>query len=125
MGLDVSKIERMPKDEFIKKLTDIQKDEEYYTALFNVTQDYNRPLDEVNICPNSIFTAIEALEWAIGDKNETVSWWCFEKNWGKRGKEFCVTDGKGNIIPTETMEDVYDLVTHDLEELKMREKINE
>ena len=108
------KIDRMSKEEFIKNLTTIKRDLDFYDALYSVTREYHRD-DEINILPNSVAVAIESLEAAIGDKYEYVSWWCFEKDWGERGKDFCVTTEDGEVIPTETMSDIYDLVTTNIE----------
>lgn len=107
-------IKRMSKEEFINNLTIIKEDIDFYDELYKLTREYNRD-DAVDILPKSISIAIRALEAAIGDKYEYVSWWCFEKDWGERGKDFCVTiDDK--VIPTETMSDIYDLVTINVKE---------
>ena len=108
------KIDRMSKEDFIENLTKIKEDLDFYDSLYTVAREYNRS-DEINILPNSISIAIEALEAAIGDEYEYVSWWCFEKDWGERGKDFCVTSEDGEVIPTETMSDIYDLVTTNIE----------
>ena len=108
------KIDRMTKEDFIKNLMKIKQDHLFYSALSDTCRKYKRE-DDINIFPNSYDISIKLLEIAIGDKYEYVSWWIFEKEWGNKGEDFCVTDHNGNVIPTETMSDIYDLVTKNIE----------
>ena len=61
--------------------------------------------------------AIELLEKLSGDRYEYISWWCFEKDFGRR-VDINVYERKGEdqIVPTDTAEDLYDLITQNLQE---------
>ena len=106
-------IKRMSKEDFMINLLEIKEDLDFYNNLYSLSREYKRE-DEINIMPKSIATAIKCLEAAIGDKYEYVSWFIWEKDWGERGKDFAVYDEEGNVIPTETLEDIYDLVTKNI-----------
>ena len=47
-------------------------------------------------------------EW-VGDTDGWLRWYVFEKEWGNR-YELDVTDKDGNILPSETYEDIWELI---------------
>lgn len=54
---------------------------------------------------NATDIMISLLEFAINDKSEGVSWWVYEKEFGKCDVE--AYDADGNVIPTNTAEELY------------------
>lgn len=52
---------------------------------------------------------IDLLSYITGDENEWVSWWCFEKDFGR--DYMCEAyDRNNNLIPTNTIKDLYNLI---------------
>ncbi len=109
-------IERISKDEFVKILKKIQDDWDFYSLISSLGHKNNRE-DTLNISPKTVDVAIELLEKLSGDRYEYISWWCFEKDFGRR-VDINVYEGKGEdqIVPTDTAEDLYDLITQNLQE---------
>lgn len=52
---------------------------------------------------------VKLLEISTGDKDEWISWWCFEKDFG-RYDDLVAYDENKNVIPTSTIQDLYNLV---------------
>ena len=109
------KINRISKEDFVEALQVIKKDLDYYNALYDIGKEYHRQ-DEINILPESICLAVSLLEKASGDVNEWVNWWVFEKEFGKRNdiNVFDAGDHTDKVIPTDTAEQLYDLITDNL-----------
>ncbi len=55
-------------------------------------------------------TVVKLLENIFNDKNEWISWWVWEKNFGKK-QELQAFDRTGKLIPTTTIKDLYNILT--------------
>ena len=76
----------------------------------NWEKTFNEMLDGRFICcaSQSVCTALlKVLEYIYRDEEEQIiSWWMYEKDYGKK-KDFHIYDN-GGVIPTDTIEDLYD-----------------
>lgn len=49
------------------------------------------------------------LKLLMNDKNEWISWWMYEKEWGTKKKFDCYDKNK-KLIPSTTIKDLYNLI---------------
>lgn len=57
--------------------------------------------------PTGTDNIIELLAMLTNDKNEWIDYWIYELDFGKRADELKCTDGNGNKIPMNTIEDLW------------------
>lgn len=75
---------------------------------------FSRAVEEFSEDSYVIFTrgsslALEAIEAAMEDSGGWIDWWVYEKGFGAR-KEMRAFDKDKKEIPSETLDDLYDLV---------------
>lgn len=51
---------------------------------------------------------IKLLEKLMEDKDQWISWWIYEKDWGTKKHLAYKLDGK--VIPTKTIKDLYNII---------------
>lgn len=92
-----------------------------YKSMFNFTDEMNELFDKYkmdgNIYPPMCTeTVIDLLEFIFNDKNQWISYWIFELEFGKRYEDGDVKDADGSNIPLKTVEDLYDLLVRNMKE---------
>ena len=94
-----------------------------YKSMFNFTDEMNDLFDKYkmdgNIYPPMCTeTVIDLLEFIFNDKNQWISYWIFELDFGKDYEDGYVKDEHGEVIPLKTTEDLYDLLVRNMKESK-------
>lgn len=56
-----------------------------------------------------LYPIIKVISEICDDTNGWIDWYIFEKGWGKK-TDFTVTDNNSNILPSETLEDLWNLI---------------
>ena len=91
--------------------------------MWNFTDDMNEVFKKYN-CDGEVFppmcteTVIDLLEFIFNDKNQWISYWIFELDFGKDYEDGYVKDEHGEVIPLKTTEDLYDLLVRNMKESK-------
>ena len=92
-----------------------------YKSMWNFTDDMNEVFKKYN-CDGEVFppmcteTVIDLLEFIFNDKNQWISYWIFELEFGKQYEDECIKYEDGEVIPLKTAEDLYDLLIRNMEE---------
>lgn len=78
---------------------------------------FNKAMEEISsswFVSELAYPATEALvtllEIIFDDKDGWINWWLYETKYGTR-KDLTATDKDGNVIPTDTIEDLYNILT--------------
>lgn len=68
--------------------------------------------DDFSLFPSDelISHILDILSDDIGDENDTLSYFAYERGWNTR-KQPCYYENDGAPIPTNTWEEIYDLIT--------------
>ena len=94
-----------------------------YKSMWNFTDEMNELFDKYK-CDGNIYppvcteTVIDLLEFIFNDKNQWISYWIFELDFGKDYEDGYVKDEHGEVIPLKTTEDLYDLLVRNMKESK-------
>lgn len=99
----------MNKEQFIKLMTVIK---ERYYSLESIYDKLNELFGDVSdrfIDSTSLFPIIKAISEIIGDDEDWIEWYVYEKEWGTK-EDLGVADGDGNVVPSETLEDLWELI---------------
>ena len=94
-----------------------------YKSMWNFTDDMNEVFKKYN-CDGEVYppmcteTVIDLLEFIFNDKNQWISYWAFELEFGKDYEDGYVKDEHGEVIPLKTTEDLYDLLVRNMKESK-------
>ena len=99
----------MTKEQFIQLMEVIKeryyKIEEIYDKLDNVFGSVGDLfVDETSMTP-----IIDVIAEIIEDNDKWIEWYVYDKNWGT-DERLTVTDNNGNEIPSETLEDLWNLI---------------
>lgn len=92
-------------------MTEVQKTYDYQEGLNNYLR--KQDVDGYIYQPDCVCSTLKLLHHIFGekDRNEWISYFCFELNFGRKYKEGLVTDDNGNNISLETFDDLYTLLT--------------
>lgn len=99
----------MTKENFIKLMTVIK---ERYCSLESVYDKFNDLFGDVSdrfIANTSLFPIITIIAEIVGDNEGWIKWYIYEKEWGSK-EDMEVADGNGNVVPSETLEDLWELI---------------
>ena len=100
---------KMTKEQFIKLMTVIK---ERYYSLENIYDKFNDLFGDVGdkfISDTSLFPIIKTISEIIGDNEDWIEWYIYKKEWGTK-KDMEVTDVNNNVVPSETLEDLWELI---------------
>ena len=100
---------KMTKEQFIKLMTVIK---ERYYSLESIYDKFNDLFGDVGdkfISNTSLFPIIKTISEIIGDNEEWIEWYIYEKEWGTK-EDMEVTDVNNNVVPSETLEDLWELI---------------
>ena len=94
-----------------------------YKSMWNFTDDLNDLFrkyksDGEVYPPMCTETVIDLLEFIFNDKNQWISYWIFELEFGERYEDGDVKNENGEDIPLKTAEDLYDLLVRNMKESK-------
>ena len=99
----------MNKEQFIKLMTIIK---ERYYSLESIYDKLNELFGDVSdrfIDNTSLFPIIKTISEIISDDENWIEWYVYEKEWGTK-EDVSVADGDGNVVPSETLEDLWELI---------------
>lgn len=99
----------MNKEHFIKLMTVIK---ERYCSLESVYDKLNELFGDVSdrfIDNTSLFPIIKVIADIVGDDESWIEWYIYEKEWGIK-EDVEVTDVNHNIVPSKTLEDLWELI---------------
>ena len=101
----------MTKEQFIKLMETIKdryyKLEQIYDNIETVFGDVGDSFVE----DTSIMNVIDVVAEIVGDTNNWIEWY-IEKDWGKESR-LTVIDEYGDEIPSDTLEDLWNLIQSD------------
>lgn len=109
------------KEEFVKiinRLRDYNDLQDKIQDLFRDNID-NQEMDFINagsICVGHETIVIQLLENMFNDKNGLISWWIFERDYGREVLTTDVKDNNGKYIDLSTPEKLYDYLVKEMEE---------
>ena len=99
----------MTKEQFIKLMAVVK---ERYCLLESIYDKLDKLFGEVGdkfINNTSLFPIIKTISEIIGDDENWIEWYVYEKEWGIK-EDIEVTDVNNNIVPSETLEDLWKLI---------------
>ena len=99
----------MTKEQFIKLMEAIK--ERYYTIerIYDKLDDVFGSVDDLFIDETSMTPIIDVITEIIEDNDKWIEWYVYDKNWGT-DERLTATDNNGNEIPSETLEDLWNLI---------------
>ena len=99
----------MTKEQFIKLMEAIK--ERYYTIerIYDKLDDVFGSVGDLFIDETSMTPIIDVITEIIEDNDKWIEWYVYDKNWGT-DERLTVTDNNGNEIPSETLEDLWNLI---------------
>ena len=99
----------MTKEQFIKYMDIIHKRYNTLEMLYYDLEKLTGVVSDRIINDTSIEPMVDMLAEWVGDTDGWIRWYAFEKEWGIRF-ELDVTDKDGNILPSETYNDIWELI---------------
>ena len=108
----------MTKEQFIKYMGIIHKRYDALEMLYYDLEKLTGVVCDRIINDTSIEIMVDMLAEWVEDTDEWLRWYVFEKEWGNR-YELDVTDEDGNVLPSATYDDIWELIFKD--NLKIRE----
>lgn len=99
----------MTKEQFIKLMTVVK---ERYCLLESIYDKLDKLFGEVGdkfINNTSLFPIIKTISEIIGDDENWIEWYVYEKEWGIK-EDMEVIDENNNVVPSETLEDLWKLI---------------
>ena len=99
----------MTKEQFIKYMDIVHKRYNTLEMLYCDLEKLTGVVCDRIINDTSIEPMVDMLAEWVGDTDGWLRWYVFEKVWGNR-YELAVTDKDGNILPSETYEDMWELI---------------
>ena len=99
----------MTKEQFIKLMEAIK--ERYYIIerIYDKLDDVFGSVGDLFIDETSMTPIIDVITEIIEDNDKWIEWYVYDKNWGTN-ERLTVTDNNGNEIPSETLEDLWELI---------------
>ena len=106
----------MTKEQFIRLMEAIK--ERYYTIekIYDKLDDIFGCVGDLFIDETSMTPIIDVISEIVEDNDKWIEWYVYDKNWGT-DERLTVTDNNGNEIPSETLEDLWNLI-HTIENEK-------
>ena len=99
----------MTKEQFIRLMEAIK--ERYYTIerIYDKLDDVFGSVGDLFIDETSITPIIDVVSEIVEDNDKWIGWYVYDKNWGT-DERLTVTDNNDNEIPSETLEDLWNLI---------------
>lgn len=99
----------MTKEQFIQLMEVIK--ERYYKIekIYDKLDDVFGSVGDLFIDETSMTPIIDVISEIVEDNNKWIEWYVYDKNWGT-DERLTVTDNNGNEIPSEALEDLWNLI---------------
>ena len=99
----------MTKEQFIKYMGIIHKRYDTLEMLYYDLEKLTGVVCDRIINDTSIEIMVDMLAEWVGDTDEWIRWYVFEKEWGNN-YDLYVTDKDGNVLPSGTYDDIWELI---------------
>ena len=99
----------MNKEQFIKLMTVIKERHNSLENVYDKLDDIFGDVGDRFVANTSLFPIIKVISDIVGDDNEWIEWYIYEKEWGTK-EDMEVTDVNNNVVPSETLEDLWELI---------------
>ena len=99
----------MTKEQFVKLMTVIK---DRYNTMNNIIDKFDDVFGGIGdrfIEGTDINPIIKVIAEIVGDNDDWISWYVYEKEFGENTALYC-NDKNGNIIPSDTLEDLWELI---------------
>ena len=99
----------MTNEQFIQLMEVIK--ERYYKRerIYDKLDDVFGSVGDLFIDETSMTLIIAVIFEIVEDNNKWIEWYVYDKNWGT-DERLTATDNNGNEIPSETLEDLWNLI---------------
>ena len=99
----------MTKEQFIRLMEVIK--ERYYKIeeIYDKLDDVFGSVGDLFIDETSMTPIIDVISEIVEDNDKWIEWYVYDKNWGT-DERLTATDNNGNEIPSETLEDLWNLI---------------
>ena len=99
----------MTKEQFVRLMEAIK--ERYYTIerIYDKLDDVFGSVSDSFINETSITPIIDVVSEIVEDNDDWISWYVYKKEFGENTALYC-NDKNGNIIPSDTLEDLWELI---------------
>lgn len=88
----------MNKETFISALDTLKEADQFITKANNIG---------IDLIESPIMHLMDTVVSVLEDKDDWVSYWCFQLDYGKKYWDGCVTDQNGNSIDISTPQKLY------------------
>lgn len=99
----------MNKEQFIKLMAVIKERHDSLENVYDKLDDIFGDVEDRFVANTSLFPIIKVISDIVGDDNEWIEWYIYEKEWGTK-EDMEVTDVNNNVVPSETLEDLWELI---------------
>lgn len=99
----------MNKKQFIKLMTVIKERHDSLENVYDKLDDIFGDVRDRFVANTSLFPIIKVISDIIGDDGKWIEWYIYEKEWGTK-EDMEVTDVNNNVVPSETLEDLWELI---------------
>ena len=99
----------LSRNEFRKAINSYKNMWNFYDDINHVFQKYHR--DDSVLPSYELDTIISLLQFIFDDKDQWISYWICELEFGSQYKDGMIQDEDGNNIQLETIDYLYDLLT--------------
>lgn len=97
----------MTKEEFKKYIQLIKDTREHWNKIARIQREYGLSMPVDNTFAERLETAVVDL---IDDEYNTVSWWIYETDFGKKHTKIYKSDTKEVIADLKTVDDLWDYI---------------
>ena len=99
----------MTKEQFVKLMTVIKDRYDTMNNIIDKFDDVFGGIGDEFIENTDISPIIEVIAEIVGDNDDWISWYVYDKDFGENTALYC-NDENGNIIPSDTLEDLWELI---------------
>ena len=99
----------MTKEQFVKLMTVIKDKYDTMNNIIDKFDDVFGGIGDRFIEGTDISPIIEVIAEIVGDNDDWIRWYVYEKEFGENTTLYC-KDKNGNIIPSDTLEDLWELI---------------
>ena len=110
---------KIEKELFCKCIRALRRTYKFQDDVCGLIRDINKKDEDKDMCdmgammyPDCSNALVDLLEVIMDDnEDEWISYFCYELDFGNEWCEGCCTDEKGNDIPLQTIDDLWNVLT--------------
>lgn len=100
----------MTKEQFIKYMGIIHKRYDTLEVLYYDLEKLTGVVCDRIINDTSIEIMVDMLAEWVGDTDGWLRWYIFNKEWGSKYELDVIDNNNGNILPSDTLDDLWELI---------------